>query len=86
MGKSSKLSSIPAVQAIGASEGGRDYCSKTVEVRPIENGFIRRISVDGPEGYRSHEKFHAAHPGLEETSGGNSGSNPLRDAIATIKK
>lgn len=71
---------------MGRPEGGRDYCSKTVEVRPIENGFVRRISVDGPDGYKSSERFHAAHPGLEETSGGNSGPNPLRDAIATIRK
>lgn len=86
MGKSSKLSSIPTVQAMGAPGHGREYCSRTIEVRPIANGWIRRESQEDGAGYRSHEKFHAAHPGLEDTPGESLGPNPLRDAIATIRK
>lgn len=74
---SSKLSTIIP------KSGEATYTSR--DVRKIDNGFVVRDTVHGPNGYNSTETFNEDHPSMTpgaDTAGGSS----LKAAIQCIDK
>lgn len=53
----------PRPMAADALSGRR---TKTEEVRPIENGFLHRISESGPDGWKEREVYHKEEPNMRE--------------------
>ena len=43
---------------------GNDYASSSVEVRKIDNGYVRRQTISDSDGYKTNETYHKSHPGM----------------------
>ena len=60
--------------------------SRSVEVRKIGNGYIKRESSCDVGGYSSHETFHKENPGLENDPVGKAvRGSTLQDATQFLK-
>lgn len=82
MGKESKLSTVPP----GPMGGSGCSTEKTVEVRKISNGYMRRESEWGNGDYKSSETYHASDPGMDLDKGGKSiERSSLSEAVRNLK-
>ncbi len=75
------LDSISA--AIGKAPTMQDAFHHTVDVRPIENGYIIRESKHNGDSYTSTERYSAEHP---SGSGLPEGENLMRRAVDYMNK
>lgn len=76
-----------SAEVLASSPSGmpRGEKSKTVEVRPIANGFIRRESEWGDGEYKSSEVFHKDNPGTGDMQRDVVPRSSLKDAISSLK-
>ena len=64
-----------------------DYCSKSISVRKIDNGYLREERSYNGEKSESRETFHQEHPGTgpQAKSGQRKEGDALRGAITALK-
>lgn len=81
-----RQTSVDVLASCGPAGAGSDACSQTVEVRKVENGYVKRESTWNGDEYSTRETIHSQNPGLTPGNGraeGQSGRGTLRDAIKT---
>ena len=65
----------------GSSQDGY----KEVSVRKIDNGYVRRETSSGPNGYKSSETFHKENPGFGGEKAPSPGPSSLKEATSYLK-
>ncbi len=64
---------------------GRDSESKNIEIRQIDNGFIKRESTWRGSEYKCCETYSAQRPSLDDMPDTNAGQETFRAAIKALK-
>ena len=70
---------------VSMGPGGPEDGYKEVSVRKIDNGYIRRESTSGPNGYKSSETFHKENPGFGSEKPSSPGPSSLKGATSYLK-
>lgn len=79
-----RMSDTAAVAAMPSKGGMRKGESINIEIRPIDNGYIKRESKCMDNGdYTSKETYSPDRPSMEAPKGG---SNMMKAAVDFIKK
>jgi hypothetical protein len=84
MGK--RLNDTAAIARATPKGDSSTHESVSVEVRSIDNGFIKRTSTCGSDGsYNCKEEFSSARPALVEGQSPARGGSSLREATKYLK-